>query len=31
MTSEVKKWKIAEPEETNLRLMTASGRVLAKS
>jgi len=26
-----KQWKIAVPEDTNLRLMTASGRALAKS
>src|SRR5499426_1305414 len=31
MTSEVKKWEIAEPRDTNLRRVTASGRVLAKS
>src|SRR5215467_15637074 len=31
MTSPVKKRKISEPEDTNLRLMTASGQVLARS
>src|SRR5262247_1845619 len=31
MTSEVKKWEIADPRDTNLRRVTASGRVLAKS
>jgi choline dehydrogenase len=31
MMSEVKRWEIAESGETNLRLVTAPGRVLAKS
>src|SRR5262249_60916324 len=31
MTSEVKKWKIAGPGDTNRRLVTASRHVLAKS
>src|SRR5262249_3059878 len=31
MTSELKKWEIAEPGDTNLRLVTPSGHVLAKS
>src|SRR5215472_13178688 len=31
MTSEVKKWEIAYPRDTNLRRVTASGRVHSKS
>src|SRR5262245_26034672 len=31
VTSEGKKWRIAEPGDTNLRLVTASGRMLARS
>ena len=31
MTSEAKRWEIAEPGDTNLRLVTAPGHMLAKS